>query len=110
MFRIAPAPTFDAEVLLTVPGAPERAALALTFRHRGRKALRDWIDRAKSAASDAAYLGEVIEGWKGVEDADGRPLPYSAEALAQLLDAYPASGAELFDQYLDALTRAREKN
>lgn len=109
MFRINPAPTFDAEVGITIPGAAECATLAVTFRHRGRRELKAWIDRAKDAASDAAYLGEVIESWRGVEDAEGRALPYSAEALAKLLDAYPTSGSELFDAYLDALTRAREK-
>jgi hypothetical protein len=109
MFRIEPNPTFDAEVRITVPGSAEPALLAVTFRHRGRRELKAWIDRAKDAASDTAYLGEVIASWRGVEDADGRALPYSAEALARLLDAYPASGGELFDAYLDALTRAREK-
>lgn len=110
MFKIVPNPTFTAEVRISVPGSSEGAPLTLTFRHRGRQELKAWIDRAKDAANDAAYLGEIIESWRGVEDAEGRPLPYSAEALARLLDAYPPAGAEVFDAYLEALTKGREKN
>ncbi len=41
------------------------------------------------ARSDASFLKTVIVGWdegSGIEDDDGRPLPYSPEAVDLLLD------------------------
>lgn len=109
MFKIAPNPTFTADVKVSVPGQDAPAVLTLTFRHMGRKALKAWIEGA-AARQDAEFLDEAIESWRGFENAAGDPLAYSREALAELLDAYPAAGGEIFDAYLRALTRAREKN
>ena len=109
MFRINPAPTFDASVRLTVPGQDAPAVLQLTFAHMGRKAAADWIERAKGR-SDADVIGEVVRDWKDVQDDAGAPVPYSREALAALLDAHPAAGMELFDAYLAALSESRAKN
>jgi hypothetical protein len=112
--NINPAPTFTVPVLISVPGA-EPAKISVTFRHKGRKALDAWIKRpaeAKTAGTeiaDADYLGEIIADWADI-GADDRPVPYSRDALADLLDAYPTSGTELFNAYLKALTEAREKN
>lgn len=108
MFRLTPNPTFTADVKVTVPGADAQAVLTLTFRHKGRKALKAWIEGA-AERPDAEFLDEVIESWRGVETATGA-VAYSRETLAELLDAYPAAGGEIFDAYLRALTRAREKN
>lgn len=110
MFKLNPSPTFTADVRVTVPGAEAPALLTLTFRHKGRKEIKRWIESAKAADSDTALLAEVIESWRGVESDSGAPVPYGQEALAQLLDAYPAAGGEIFDAYMAALTRAREKN
>lgn len=132
MFRIDSTPTFTADVRVSVPGADAPAVLTLTFRHKGAKALKAWIESAiepkgtllsrlinvifrrqaatTGAERDAAFLGAVIDGWRDVETHAGAPVPYGPEALAQLLDAYPAAGGEIFNAYLAALTRGREKN
>lgn len=115
-FKLNPAPTFGATVHLTVPGQAETAALSLTFRHQGRKALDVWMRRPGQVVegapplNDADFLGEVIAGWSGVQDADGAEIPFSAEAFGALLDAYQAAGTEIFAAYVKALTESRAKN
>lgn len=110
MFKINPNPTFTADVLLTVHGSAEPAKLCVTFKHKGRKALADWIGLPKKMADagtpvkDADYLGEVIEDWDGVD------APYSIESLDALLDAYQPAGMELYEAYIRALTESRAKN
>lgn len=110
MFKINPKPTFKADVQLTVIGSAEPATLVVTFKHKGRKALADWVALPKKMAEagtpvkDADYLNEVIADWEGPD------LPYSIEALDQLLDAYQPSGQELFEAYIRALTESRAKN
>lgn len=116
MFKLNPNPTFQADVALTVPGAAAPIKVRFTFRHKGRKALADWVRRPADAAKagepldDAGYLGEVIEDWSGPVDEAGQPAAYGREALAALIDAYPASSREIYDGYLRALTESRAKN
>lgn len=110
MFKINPNPTFKADVQLTVIGSTEPAKLVVTFKHKGRKALADWVALPKKMADagtpikDADYLDEVIADWEGVD------APYSVEALDTLLDAYQPAGQELFEAYIRALTESRAKN
>ncbi len=39
----------------------------------------------ESDASLTEFMASVIEGWEGVRDHDDKPLPYSEEALPQLM-------------------------
>jgi len=114
-FKLNPAPTFKATVQLTVPGSDQTAPIGFTFRHKGRTALDAWANRPSDAAGqatrldDVAYLDEVIAAWEGPVDDNDRPVPYSPEALARLLEAYTPAGREIWRAYVAALTESREK-
>ncbi|MFY8162788.1 MAG: phage tail assembly chaperone, partial [Brevundimonas sp.] len=92
----------------------------ITFKHKTRRGLADFqgraVDVALAAGADGGealyvdYVHEVIDSWAGVGDAEGKPLPYSREALAQLLEAYPAAGAEIVRRYTWQLSHARAGN
>ena len=110
MLSIVPPTTFTASARVSVPGSATDAELHITWRHKTVRQFAAWQGSAHKAASDAEFLAEVIASWAGVGDADGKPLPYSPQALAQLLDAYPASGQELVQAYRAALVEARAKN
>lgn len=108
-FRIVPAPTFRVKVSLSIPGADAPGVIEVDFRHKGREAFAAWwatIDGRK----DAEILGEVIAGWSDVIDDAGESVGYTPEALALLLDRFPAAALELRDAYMRALFEAREKN
>jgi hypothetical protein len=109
MFKLVPDPQFDATVELTVPGADSKAPVVFTFARKGRAALKAWTDSA-TGRNDLEVLCDVVVGWRGVFDDKGAEVPFSREALAQLLDAYPASGAEVFRGYLQAHFEAARKN
>lgn len=108
MFKLNPAPTFPLKVKISIPGQDAPGELQLVARHKGRKELTAWNDRAKGN-EDAKFLGEVIVGWQAAGE-DGQAVPYSEAALAQLLDDYPTSGFEIYDAYMKALTEGRAKN
>lgn len=109
MFCIDPAPTFAADVDVPMPGGAT-AVLPLTFRHRSIRQVQELQARmASDSLSDAQILGELIEAWQ-VTRADGSDVPYSADALAELLDNYPAAGPEIYRGYVDALRRGRLGN
>jgi len=110
VFKIAPQPQFEFDAQLTVPGQDAPAVVRLVGRNEGRQALQAWIESARASSDDATFLGQALAGWKGVFDETGVDVPFSQEALARLLDAYPASGGELFEQYVRALSESRRKN
>lgn len=119
--RIDPKPTFPAKVGLTVPGQAAPAELDLVFRHKDKAALQAWMTgrpaggeagaaAAPLARTDAEFLGEVVAGWSGVQDAAGADVPYTPEAFARLLQNYPAAAGEIYRAYLRELTESRLKN
>lgn len=114
MFKLNPAPTFKATVDVSQPGDAPSLQLEVVFRHRGRAelvALMDDIANSKQAGkTDAEALGQIIETWVDVVDADGAAVPYSSAALDRLLDAYPAAGADILRAYWMELTKAKQKN
>ncbi len=107
-FKLVPAPTFEADVGLSLPGGGQ-ATVRLVFRHQGRAALKRWIDGAGDL-TDAAFLSAVIAGWRGVHGPQDEAVPFTPEALEALLDAYPSAGSEVFEAYLNELTQGRRKN
>jgi hypothetical protein len=116
MFKINPAPTFTAKVSLSVPGAATPAIIDIDFKHKGRVAFAAWWESIGTASdtatprTDADILAEVIAGWSGPLDDKGEPVPYSPEALTQLLDHYPAATLEINEAYRRELWGSRLKN
>ena len=107
MFKLTPNPTFWATVSLSVPGSDAPAPIEIEFRHHGQKALAALF--RKEGATDLDLLPVLINGWRGVEGESG-DLKYSLEAIATLLDNYPAAGVEIFTAYRRELMESRIKN
>lgn len=103
MFKLNPKPTFTARVPLSVPGEAKPAPVDIEFRHFSRKGIQAFFEGLQGK-SDAESLGEIIVGWKGID------VPFTAEALEQLLDNYPSAARELFDAFRRELMESREKN
>jgi hypothetical protein len=93
----------------SLPGGAS-APLALTCRHRTVRQVQDLQARmATDGLTDGQILGELIQAWQ-VKRADGTDVPYSSEALAELLDNFPAAGPEIYRGYVDALRKGRLGN
>lgn len=121
--------TFAAEVAITVLPHPRPVPLLWVFRHLGARAVRALQQRAATDdLTDHQVLCQVLVGWgqdphavpegddappppwRGPVDAAGAPAPFSADALAELLDNHPAAGPELWNGYLRELRRSRLGN
>jgi hypothetical protein len=108
MFNIIANPTFKANVSLTVAGQDQLEVIEVEFRHKTRSALAEWLDRSLTEKSEVV-LGEVIAGWKGLQDEQGIAA-YSPEALKTLLENHLVAGRELVNAYIRGLTESRAKN
>lgn len=107
MFKLTPQPTFWATVALSVPGSETPSSIDIEFRHLGQKALAELLRGEE--VNDLTILPALMADWRGV-GSDAGPVPFSVDALAQLLDNYPAASVELFTAYRRALVESRIKN
>jgi hypothetical protein len=110
-FQTKLAATFDGDVNITVPGQDEPAVLSLTFTYRDRDQLQFWLGTLKDR-SDDEVIPECVEGWRNVMDGEKAvPVPYSAEALRDLvLKRFHSSAQEIYQAYLKLLRESRAKN
>ena len=109
MFQLDPAPTFEVVVPISAPGKAAGLDLAITYRHKRKTALAEWIATARGR-TDVEILGEVIEGWSGMHNRKGEDVPYSSDALGALLENYPAAKDDLFNVYFRELTEDKRKH
>lgn len=108
--RLVPATTFPATVKLTVPGEKVKVPLTFVFAHKTKAELQEWVRNSANRA-DPDFLGDVVRDWKvGPVDEHGKPVPFSAEAFAALLNAYPAAGDEIYNGYMAAYREAQAGN
>jgi hypothetical protein len=94
-------PTFWATVDIPVPG-DKACPLELEYRHRRRSEAIAFRDSLKGRSDDEIVLDMVV-GWKWHE-------PFSAEALLDLLQEYPASPEPIAEAYFRELATANRKN
>lgn len=111
MFSIVPEPTFSAPVLLSRPSSDTPVRVTFTFKHKSLREMNAWLGKAAKFKDDTDFLGEVIVGWgPEITGPDDKPLPYTKKALAELLDKFPGSGAEILRDYRTRLKDARSGN
>jgi hypothetical protein len=103
MFKIQNNPTFKTKAQISVPGQTRPAEIEVEFKYLTRKALKAYFDGI-SGKTDEEALGEIIVGWSGVD------TDYSPEALAELLDNYPAAAGDLFEAFRREVLEAKRKN
>lgn len=121
---IDPAPTFEADVTIELPGSRAQAKLRFEFVHMGRDELvaldRRYLgaaapgestDNPPAPMSDGDLVAAIVRRWTvGPVDADGRPIAYTRAALERLLNAYPAATAAIYTTHQRELREARRKN
>ena len=107
MFKITPNPTFPADVEISTPVGV--ATLKLEFKHLGKDRLKKLHETAQTQA-DIETLTQIVVGWSEVFDAEGNPVAFNADSMAQLIDAYPSAPFEIYQAYISAASGARVKN
>lgn len=109
---LIPAPTFRASVPVPRPGA-DSVDVPMTFRHRSKKQLAEWIDK-RAERSDRQSFDDMVLGWQleepTEEGAPVKPVPFDAEHIDAILDAYPGLALATYYTYVEELTKARRGN
>jgi hypothetical protein len=107
MFTIALEPTYEWPVTGKVPGGQEYSFVGV-FRRMGKAELSKLATDAESL-SDLDYVLAVLSGWRGVADAEGLDLEFTAANVAKVVDIVGIADA-VARAFRDSIERAREKN
>jgi len=82
----------------------ETQAFEAVFKKISRSAFNDLVDKG-----DDALIGEILLGWEGINDEDGKPVPCTEKNKKQLCDD-PYVLRALIQSYADSLSGAKAKN
>lgn len=107
MFVLQPNPTFDYPVDISIPGGDAKP-ITFVFKYRDAESLLAFMESmtadTKKPRKDIDILMDMIGGWKDVDS------EFSKENLALLIKNYPLAKQEIFNGYLDAFYKGKEKN
>lgn len=99
--KLVAEPTFQAKVEIPLAGGTS-ADLVLTFKHRTRQQLDDYIN-SRGDKTDVESFMEIVVGWD-LEDV------FNADNVELLLENHIAAALAVYRAYLAELVGAREKN
>ncbi|MHB1098251.1 MAG: hypothetical protein ACYCZR_01735 [Burkholderiales bacterium] len=105
MFRIALEPTYTIPVEIDIPGKSPKPSFDATFRRLSKSEYQGLME---SNPNPSELAREVLVGWRGVVDGEGREIPFSAEALDALLDILPVADS-IFLAYIASVNLALKK-
>lgn len=89
-------------------GSSQPFAFSLVCRRLKGATLRTLVKDPEQEV--APFITEVTTGWQGVLGEDDQPLPFTDEALSELLDIVGMPGL-VFAAYIDACgAKGKEKN
>ncbi|MBZ0106145.1 MAG: phage tail assembly chaperone [Sulfuricella denitrificans] len=103
MFKLTPKPTFWAKVEISIPGQTKPASIEVEFKHLGRDGFKAFFEGLEGK-TDAEALGDVVVGWKGVED------EFNMENFELLLNNYPTAPMAFFETFRKESLEAKTKN
>lgn len=115
-FKLKPVPDVALEVPIDVPGdkgRSTRSSITVRYRLLSVSEHREVLDAApENRIDDDELMARDIINIEGVADEDGKPLEYSTELLAQLMDV-PYVRLPIVQGWMRAQTgaeEARQKN
>lgn len=113
MFKFVSRPHFSAPVRVLVPGVAEPQQFTghfVAMTQSETEALQGAsVPRERMAEANREWLERIFVGWEGVVDDADRPIQFSAETRAQLLDA-PFVRQAVTLAYLTEVSGAARKN
>lgn len=112
MFKLNQSTTYTWPVVVLVPtngGQQDKQTFDGEFRRLSQTRLQELQTQITDGTiKDADFVREVLIGWKGITN-DGGDVPFSEDALAQLLDV-PGVAAAVVMSFVESLTGLKRKN
>lgn len=116
--KVAVVPQFKKRVdveIQTMTGTPEVQSFMAIFKGMSRAEYDALMARAEAAFKDGKngddlVVAEVLQGWEGVEDAQGNPLPFNADNMAKTWNEVPGARVATVRTFMMTVLGARTGN
>lgn len=120
-FVLKQSPTYKWPIPLVLPvdgGRREKHTFDGEFRRLPQSRINEVIRLARlqergkvddEELQDGDLAREVLAGWSGVTDDDGKEIPFSEAALGQLLEI-PTVAGQIIRAWFDSIEVAKKKN
>lgn len=112
-FVLKQSDTYTWPVAFDVPvdgGRHQRQSFDGEFRRLSQSRIREIGTQIESGeTTDAEVAGEVLVGWSGITDDDGKEVPFSQAALERLLDV-PMLATAIATTYFGSFAAGKRKN
>jgi len=112
-FVLKQSDTYSWPVTFDVPvdgGRHQRQTFDGEFRRLSQSRIREIGEQIESGqTTDSEIASEVLLGWSGITDDDGKEVPFSQGALERLLDV-PMLATAIATAYFTSLQGAKRKN
>lgn len=76
---------------------PHERILSLINSGKGKKIPEDIAAKISNDVR-RCFLENIVTDWRGITGEDGKPVPYTADAMEQLLEEYPELFPEIEDE------------
>lgn len=91
-------------------GRFEKQSFDAVFKRLPQQRIREIWDLIQAGdLNDDELCGEVLMGWKGIQDAKGEEVRFSEKAKADLLNV-PLVAAAVVTAWLESLAKGKRKN
>jgi tail assembly chaperone len=90
-------PTFEAKVVIPLPGGSRSDPVGFTFKHMTMSQLKAFVAEVGEGKPDVEVVGAIVAGWD-LADA------FNSENVKTLLNNYAKAGEAIFSGWLALLT------
>ena len=112
-FVLKQSDTYSWPVSFDIPvdgGRHQRVTFDRVFKRVSNSRLREIGQLIQEEQlTEADLVAEIMVGWSGITDDDGKEMPFSQKALAQVLDVPMLAGA-IATTYLESHSGSKRKN
>ncbi len=107
-FKVQHAPTFKVKFPISIAGdGGEPWLIEAEFHYWNKSKVRAFFaELVASGKEDTEALPRILVGWSEADVGQ----PYSAAALTELLDEFPAAAADFFGAFRRELLESKRKN
>jgi hypothetical protein len=90
-------------------GKHEKQSFDAEFKRLPQKKVQELVSESIAENTDSVFCKEVMVGWKGIQDDDKKEVPFSQEALDELLEV-PKMATSIVQAYMASIAGSKIKN
>jgi hypothetical protein len=112
MFTLSKSGSYSWPVHHEIPvsgGKHEKQSFDAEFKRLPQTKVQELVQESIAENTDKVFCKEVMIGWKGIQDDKGNEVPFSQDALEELLEV-PKMATSIVQAYMASIAGSKVKN